>query len=182
MTTCQLSSMPRGWGCETAETRTARKPWEIEDGLWERVEPLLPVMERTIFMSNRGSDVAWDQTSSTPSRQPRSAKKPCSKQGTICAQGMSILRSWRKRPPPVPSRSSASAPTGVWLRTPTARGGWTTPKDWVAGRISATLEVGAASGKVTTVRAPADMSHAVNVITKIDGVTDTGEVTVVEPL
>ena len=59
MTTCQLSSMPRGWGCETAETRTARKPWEIEDGLWERVEPLLPVVERTIFMSYRSSDVAW---------------------------------------------------------------------------------------------------------------------------
>lgn len=29
-----------------AETRGGRKPWEIEDGLWERVEPLLPVVER----------------------------------------------------------------------------------------------------------------------------------------
>lgn len=23
-----------------------RKPWEVEDGLWERIEPLLPVVER----------------------------------------------------------------------------------------------------------------------------------------
>jgi transposase len=35
-----------GWGCETAERRTARRPWEIEDGLWERIEPLLPVVQR----------------------------------------------------------------------------------------------------------------------------------------
>jgi transposase len=35
------------WGCETVETKkSARKPWEIEDGLWERIEPLLPVVER----------------------------------------------------------------------------------------------------------------------------------------
>ncbi|MET8290172.1 IS5/IS1182 family transposase, partial [Streptomyces sp. NPDC005132] len=24
----------------------ARRPWEVEDGLWERIEPLLPVVER----------------------------------------------------------------------------------------------------------------------------------------
>ncbi|MER7835368.1 transposase, partial [Streptomyces sp. NPDC096040] len=35
-----------GWGCEVAETKSARKPWEVEDGLWERIEPLLPVVER----------------------------------------------------------------------------------------------------------------------------------------
>jgi transposase len=23
-----------------------RKPWEVKDGLWERIEPLLPLMER----------------------------------------------------------------------------------------------------------------------------------------
>jgi transposase len=35
-------------GCETAETKkTARKPWEIEDGLWARIEPLLPVVQRS---------------------------------------------------------------------------------------------------------------------------------------
>ena len=33
-------------GCETAETRTVRKPWEVGGGLWERIEPLLPVIER----------------------------------------------------------------------------------------------------------------------------------------
>ncbi|MEK8171488.1 IS5 family transposase [Streptomyces sp. M19] len=33
-------------GCEAAETKSARKPWEVEDGLWERIEPLLPVVER----------------------------------------------------------------------------------------------------------------------------------------
>jgi transposase len=33
-------------GCETAETKAARKPWEVEDGLWERIEPLLPVVVR----------------------------------------------------------------------------------------------------------------------------------------
>jgi hypothetical protein len=31
-------------GCEPAKTRkTAAKPWEI-DGLWARIEPLLPVV------------------------------------------------------------------------------------------------------------------------------------------
>jgi transposase len=35
-------------GCEPAETKkTTRKPWEIEDGLWKRIEPLPPVVERT---------------------------------------------------------------------------------------------------------------------------------------
>jgi len=30
----------------TASGAVKRKPWEIEDGLWERIEPLLPVVER----------------------------------------------------------------------------------------------------------------------------------------
>jgi transposase len=46
MTVCQFSSSPSGRGCETAETRAARRPWEIEDGLWERIEPLPPAVER----------------------------------------------------------------------------------------------------------------------------------------
>ena len=29
-----------------AETRSGRRPWEVEDGLWARVEPLLPVVQR----------------------------------------------------------------------------------------------------------------------------------------
>jgi hypothetical protein len=29
-----------------AETRSGSKPWLVEDGLWERIEPLLPVVER----------------------------------------------------------------------------------------------------------------------------------------
>lgn len=34
-------------GCEPAETKkTTHKPWEIEDGLWARIEPLLPVVPR----------------------------------------------------------------------------------------------------------------------------------------
>ncbi|WP_414505877.1 IS5 family transposase [Streptomyces sp. NEAU-L66] len=28
------------------EARGGRKPWEVDDGLWERIEPLLPVIER----------------------------------------------------------------------------------------------------------------------------------------
>jgi transposase len=47
MTVCRLTLRLSGWGCGTAETKkTARKPWEIEDGLWERIEPLLPVVPR----------------------------------------------------------------------------------------------------------------------------------------
>jgi hypothetical protein len=46
MTECQLASGLLGRGYETAETKAARKPWEIEDGLWERIEPLLPVALR----------------------------------------------------------------------------------------------------------------------------------------
>ncbi len=39
------------WACApegvvTTETRGGRKPWEVGDGLWERIEPLLPVIER----------------------------------------------------------------------------------------------------------------------------------------
>ncbi|MEY9913658.1 hypothetical protein ABIA35_009931, partial [Catenulispora sp. MAP12-49] len=30
----------------TAETKkSGRRPWEVEDGLWERIEPLLPQVE-----------------------------------------------------------------------------------------------------------------------------------------
>jgi transposase len=35
-----------GGRCESAETKSARKPREIDDGLWERIEPLLPRVER----------------------------------------------------------------------------------------------------------------------------------------
>jgi transposase len=35
-----------GWGCASADTKRVRKPWEIDDGLWERIEPLLPQVER----------------------------------------------------------------------------------------------------------------------------------------
>jgi transposase len=30
----------------TVSGAVKRKPWEIEDGLWERIEPLLPAVER----------------------------------------------------------------------------------------------------------------------------------------
>ena len=34
-------------GCEPAETRkSAARPWEIDDELWERIEPLLPAVLR----------------------------------------------------------------------------------------------------------------------------------------
>lgn len=33
-------------GCATASGVVKRKPWEVEDGLWERIEPLLPVVVR----------------------------------------------------------------------------------------------------------------------------------------
>jgi transposase len=46
MTACQFPLLLLGWGCETAETRSTRGPWEVEDALWERIEPLLPVVER----------------------------------------------------------------------------------------------------------------------------------------
>jgi transposase len=33
--------------CETAETKkSTRRPWEVEDGLWERIVPLLPQVKR----------------------------------------------------------------------------------------------------------------------------------------
>lgn len=34
------------WGCAATTGVGKHKPWEIEDGLWERMEPLLPVVER----------------------------------------------------------------------------------------------------------------------------------------
>ncbi|MER6565227.1 IS5 family transposase [Streptomyces sp. NPDC001093] len=33
-------------GAGAAETRGGSKPWLVQDGLWERIEPLLPVVER----------------------------------------------------------------------------------------------------------------------------------------
>jgi transposase len=33
-------------GCAAVTGVGKRRPWEIEDGLWERIEPLLPVVER----------------------------------------------------------------------------------------------------------------------------------------
>ncbi|MFE2813854.1 transposase [Streptomyces nigra] len=35
-----LASGGSGWGVGQ------RRPWEVEDGLWERIAPLLPVVER----------------------------------------------------------------------------------------------------------------------------------------
>ncbi|MFC8492005.1 IS5 family transposase [Streptomyces sp. NPDC057235] len=35
------------------ETRGGRKPWEVDDGLWERIEPLLPVIERRFRYGGR---------------------------------------------------------------------------------------------------------------------------------
>jgi transposase len=32
----------------------ARRPWEVEDGLWERIEPLLPVVRRRHRHPGRG--------------------------------------------------------------------------------------------------------------------------------
>lgn len=47
MTVCQFSLMLAEGGCEPVETRkTAARPWEIDDELWARIEPLLPVVPR----------------------------------------------------------------------------------------------------------------------------------------
>jgi hypothetical protein len=46
MTVYQFSLRLPGGVRETAETRFAHKPWEVEDGLWARIEPLLPVVVR----------------------------------------------------------------------------------------------------------------------------------------
>ena len=35
-----------GWGCGTANKTVGRKPWEVDDGLWERIAQLLPVVKR----------------------------------------------------------------------------------------------------------------------------------------
>ena len=32
--------------CEAAETRSTRRPWEVDNELWARVQPLLPVVVR----------------------------------------------------------------------------------------------------------------------------------------
>lgn len=34
------------WGCLVGVGVAQRRPWEIEDGLWERIEPLLPKVQR----------------------------------------------------------------------------------------------------------------------------------------
>ena len=49
----QLSSILADWGCETADARTTRRPWEIENGLWARIEPLLPVIARSYHHPGR---------------------------------------------------------------------------------------------------------------------------------
>ncbi|WP_425264669.1 transposase [Streptomyces incarnatus] len=45
-----VSVLVRCWpegGCEPVETRkTTVRPWEIDDELWARIEPLLPVVAR----------------------------------------------------------------------------------------------------------------------------------------
>ena len=46
MMVCQFSLTSGIQGVGAAETQGGRKPWQIEDGLWERIEPLLPVVER----------------------------------------------------------------------------------------------------------------------------------------
>jgi transposase len=46
-TACQLSLIVAEGGCEPAETRkSATEPWEIDDGLRARIEPLLPAVPR----------------------------------------------------------------------------------------------------------------------------------------
>jgi hypothetical protein len=50
MTWCQFSLMLAEGGCEPVETRkTAARPWEIDDELWARIEPLLPVVCKHFF-------------------------------------------------------------------------------------------------------------------------------------
>ncbi|MDT7658724.1 MAG: hypothetical protein QOF38_3439, partial [Pseudonocardiales bacterium] len=44
---CQVSFGLSERGASQQTKKTTRKPWEIEDGLWKRIEPLLPVVERT---------------------------------------------------------------------------------------------------------------------------------------
>lgn len=46
MSCCPRIGIGEAWGCVTASGAVKRKPWEIEDGLWERIEPLLPVVGR----------------------------------------------------------------------------------------------------------------------------------------
>src|SRR5664279_920978 len=46
MTACQSLLTIAGQGVGAAETYGGHKPWHVEDGLWERIEPLLPVVKR----------------------------------------------------------------------------------------------------------------------------------------
>jgi hypothetical protein len=47
MMVCQFSLMLGEGGCEPVETRkTTARPWEIDDELWARIEPPLPVVPR----------------------------------------------------------------------------------------------------------------------------------------
>lgn len=47
MTACQFSLIVAEGGCEPVEKRkSAAKPWEIDDELWARIEPLLPAVPR----------------------------------------------------------------------------------------------------------------------------------------
>ena len=53
MTACQSLSTIAGQGVGAAETYGGHKPWHVEDGLSERIEPLLPVVERRFRYSGR---------------------------------------------------------------------------------------------------------------------------------
>src|SRR5258708_19747700 len=46
MTACQFSSILAEGVRASQDRKTAAKPWEIDDGLWARIEPLLPVVPR----------------------------------------------------------------------------------------------------------------------------------------
>ncbi|WP_435839891.1 IS5 family transposase [Streptomyces canus] len=46
MTLRQLPLTRPDGGCESVETKSASKPWEVDDGLWTRIAPLVPVVQR----------------------------------------------------------------------------------------------------------------------------------------
>ena len=54
MAVYRFSMMLLRWGCETVDTRTTRRPWEIEDGLWARQSHMHAVFDKS--MSSTGAE------------------------------------------------------------------------------------------------------------------------------
>ena len=100
-----------GWGCESVETKSASKPWEVDDGLGTRVEPLVPVVQRRYRHPGRrlGDDVLDRSRAAVDSSHIRAMKggpatgpSPVDRGKTgskhhVIAEGTIALPHWSRR-------------------------------------------------------------------------------------